>query len=51
MTKNTELEIGVRYMISDVKDTFSINDGTNSASIKIESEKIIQYYVGLNYKF
>lgn len=51
LTKNTELEMGVRYMISDVKDTFSIDDGTNSASIKIESEKIIQYYVGLNYKF
>jgi len=51
ITKNTELEIGVRYMISDVKDTFSIDDGTNSANIKIENEKVIQYYIGLNYKF
>ncbi|WP_333803437.1 OmpW family outer membrane protein [Sulfurospirillum sp.] len=51
VTKNTELEIGVRYMISDAKDTFSIDDGTNQADIKIETEKVIQYYVGLNYKF
>ncbi|QIR76616.1 outer membrane beta-barrel protein [Sulfurospirillum diekertiae] len=51
VTKNTELEIGVRYMISDVKDTFSANDGINRADIKLEAEKIIQYYVGLNYKF
>ena len=51
LTKNTELEIGVRYLISDVKDTFSINNGTDKAEIKLEAEKVIQYYVGVNYKF
>ncbi|WP_041956782.1 OmpW family outer membrane protein [Sulfurospirillum arsenophilum] len=51
VTKNTELEIGVRYMISDVKDTFSIDNGTDRADVKLEAEKIIQYYVGVNYKF
>jgi len=51
ITKNTEIEIGVRYMISDVKDTFSINNSIDSADVKLEAEKIIQYYVGLNYKF
>ena len=51
VTKNTEIEIGVRYLISDVKDTVSINNGTDTANMKFETEKVIQYYVGLNYKF
>lgn len=51
ITKNTEFEIGVRYMISDVKDTYSVNDGVDNINVKLESEKVIQYYVGLNYKF
>ena len=51
VTKNTELEIGVRYMISDVKDTGLTYDAGDQINAKIEAEKIIQYYVGLNYKF
>lgn len=51
VTKNTEFEIGVRYMISDVKDTYSVNDGVDNINVKLEAEKIIQYYVGVNYKF
>lgn len=51
ITKNTELEIGVRYIMSDVKDTSSIDNGIEKADVKLEAEKIIQYYVGLNYKF
>lgn len=51
VTKNTEFEIGVRYMISDVKDTGLTNDGGDIINAKLESEKIIQYYIGLNYKF
>ena len=51
VTKNTELEVGVRYMISDVKDTGLTNDGGDIINAKLESEKIIQYYIGLNYKF
>ena len=50
-TKNVELEMGVRYMKSNIDESFSISDGTNSANIKIEAENITQYYVGLNYKF
>lgn len=50
-TKNIELEMGVRYMKSNIDESFSISDGTNSANIKIEAENITQYYVGLNYKF
>ena len=48
-SKNVELEMGARYMISNVKDTFSST--APAVSLKIESENIIQYYVGLNYKF
>ena len=50
-TKNVELEMGVRYMKSNIDESFSFSDGTNSANIKIEAENITQYYVGLNYKF
>ena len=50
-TKNVELEMGIRYMKSNIDDSFSISDGTNSANIKVEAENITQYYVGLNYKF
>lgn len=50
-TKNVELEMGVRYMKSNIDESFSISDGTNSVNIKIEAENITQYYVGLNYKF
>lgn len=51
ITKNTELEIGIRYMMSDVKETVFIDNGTDTADAKIETEKFIQYYIGLNYKF
>lgn len=51
MSKNMELEMGVRYMKSNIDESFSISDGTNSADIKIEAENITQYYLGLNYKF
>ena len=50
-TKNVELEMGVRYMKSNIDESFSFSDGTNSANIKIEAENITQYYLGLNYKF
>ncbi len=43
--------MGIRYMKSNIDDSFSISDGTNSANIKVEAENITQYYVGLNYKF
>lgn len=48
-TKNIELELGARYMISNVKDTFS--SAAPAVSAKLESESSAQYYVGLNYKF
>ena len=51
MNKNLELEMGIRYMKSNIDESFSISDGTNSANIKIEAENITQYYLGLNYKF
>lgn len=51
VTRNTELEIGVRYMISDVKDTGSVDIAGDKINAKLESEKVIQYYIGLNYKF
>lgn len=51
MSKNLELEMGVRYMKSNIDESFSFSDGTNSANIKIEAENITQYYLGLNYKF
>lgn len=50
-TKNIELEIGARYMKSNVDSSFSISDGVNSFNAKIEGDNIIQYYLGLNYKF
>ena len=51
LTKSTELEIGARYMISDVDDTSSFDLGTVKANFKMEDEHMIQYYLGLNYKF
>lgn len=48
-SKNIELELGARYMISNVEDKFSST--VPALSLKIESENVIQYYVGLNYKF
>lgn len=49
MTKNIELEAGIRYMLSNVDDTFSSTAPAISA--KLEGENIAQYYIGLNYKF
>lgn len=51
ITKNTELEIGVRYVISDVDDTSTVNDGGTNVNIKLENDRFVQYYIGLNYKF
>lgn len=49
MAKNMELEFGIRYMISNVDDTFNMT--TPAISAKLEGENITQYYLGLNYKF
>ena len=49
MAKNMELEFGIRYMISNVDDTFNMT--TPAISLKLEGENITQYYLGLNYKF
>ncbi len=49
MTKNVELEAGIRYMVSNVDDTFSST--APAISVKLEGENITQYYIGLNYKF
>lgn len=53
MTKNIELEIGLRYMKSNVDKsaTDNITFAPFSVSGKVESENITQYYLGLNYKF
>lgn len=51
ITKNTELEIGVRYMISDVEDKSTIDDSGTQVNLKMENDRFIQYYLGLNYKF
>ena len=48
---HTELEIGARYLLSDVDDTFNYDDGTTNIHVKSENEHFIQYYLGLNYKF
>ena len=47
ITKNTELELGARYLVSNVDDSIS----AGAAYAKIEGKNITQYYVGLNYKF
>lgn len=47
VSKNTELEVGIRYLFSNVDDSFSY-DGMDG---KIEGDHVIQYYLGLNYKF
>lgn len=49
VTKNVELELGARYMISNVEDKF--NSVAPAVSAKLESENSTQYYFGLNYKF
>lgn len=49
VAKSVELEVGVRYMLSNVEDTFSM--ASPAVSAKIETENVTQYYVGLNYKF
>ena len=49
VTKNVELELGARYMISNVEDKF--NSVAPAVSAKLESESSTQYYLGLNYKF
>jgi len=51
ITKNTELEIGVRYVISDVDDKSTINDSGTNVNLTLENDRFIQYYLGLNYKF
>lgn len=48
LTKNTEMEVGVRYMnVSNVEDSASIP----GASAKLEGKTAAQYYLGLNYRF
>ena len=48
VTRNTELEAGIRYMnISNVKDSATIS----GASVKMEGKTATQYYLGINYKF
>lgn len=49
MTKNVELEVGLRYLLSNADDAFSST--TPAISAKIEAEHVTQYYLGLNYKF
>jgi hypothetical protein len=51
MSKNVELEIGARYMISNVDESFTYDDGISKINVKMENDRIIQYYLGLNYKF
>jgi len=51
ITKNTELEVGVRYMISNVDDTSTVDDSGTKVNLKMEDDRFIQYYLGLNYKF
>jgi len=48
LTKKVELEMGVRYMLSNLEDSETY---APSISAKVESENITQYYLGLNYKF
>lgn len=48
LAKNTEMEVGVRYMnVSNVEDSVSIP----GASAKLEGKTAAQYYLGLNYRF
>ena len=50
-TKNVELELGARYMKSNVDFSGSDTYGSVVESFKVEADNFIQYYVGLNYKF
>lgn len=51
LTKSTELEVGVRYMISDIDDTSTFDESGTKVDLKMENDRIVQYYLGLNYKF
>ena len=51
ITNNIELEIGARYMFSNVDDSANYSDQWSSGNFKIELDNYIQYYLGLNYKF
>lgn len=53
MSKNLELEMGIRYMKSNIDDSSSdsVTYAPVNVSVKLEAENITQYYVGLNYKF
>ncbi len=51
LTKNMELEVGVRYMISDIDDTSTFDESGTNVDLKMENDRIVQYYLGLNYKF
>ena len=51
LSKNTEIEIGARYFLSDADDTYSYSDGTTDINVKSENKHFLQYYLGLNYKF
>ena len=52
-TKNIELEIGARYMKSNVDSSGSdsVTYAPTVVNAKIEADNVVQYYVGLNYKF
>jgi len=55
ISSNLDLEMGVRYVATSIKDDVSgtYNDGadTITGKIKIEAKDYTQYYIGLNYRF
>ena len=51
INKNFEIEAGARFIANNADDTVTFTNGVNSVALKGEIDKIVQYYIGLNYNF